>query len=215
MTGYTARMQPDFWHQRWAGNQIGFHESQVNPMLVTHFDALGIASGARVFLPLCGKTLDIDWLLSRGYRVAGAELSPLAVAQLFERLGITPVVRRVGALEQLSAAGLDVFVGDIFNLSPGTLGAVDAVYDRAALIALPAQMRQQYATHLRALTGDVPQLLITLEYDQQCMDGPPFCVPAAEVLGMFSSRSPELLSRQDLAGGLKGKCPAAEVIWKF
>jgi thiopurine S-methyltransferase len=208
-------MQPDFWHQRWAGNQIGFHESQVNPLLVAHLDALGIAHGARVFLPLCGKTLDIDWLLSRGYRVVGAELSPLAVAQLFERLGLTPVVRQAGALECHGAAGLEVFVGDIFNLSAVALGAVDAVYDRAALIALPVPMRQQYAAHLRALTGDAPQLLITLEYDQKCMDGPPFCVPAAEVLGLFSGRSPKQLSRQDLAGGLKGKCPAAEVIWKL
>ena len=204
-------MQPDFWHQRWSSNQIGFHESQVNPLLVAHFATLDIPPGARVFLPLCGKTLDIDWLLSRGYRVAGAELSSLAVSQLFERLGVTAAVRRVGALECHSAAGLDVFIGDIFDLTAKELGAVDAVYDRAALIALPAPMRQRYATHVRALTRDVPQLLITLEYDQQCMEGPPFSVPAAEVRGLFSDRAPAQVSRQDLPGGLKGKCPAVEI----
>ena len=110
----------------------------------------------------------------------------------------------------MGAAGLEVFVGDIFNLTAEALGAVDAVYDRAALIALPAPMRQRYAAHVHALTGDVPQLLITLEYDQQCMEGPPFSVPAAEVRGLFSRRAPAQVSRQELPGGLKGKCPAVE-----
>ncbi len=208
-------MQPDFWHQRWAGNQIGFHESQVNPLLVAHFDVLGVPPGARVFLPLCGKTLDIDWLLSRGRRVAGAELSSLAVAQLFDRLGATPVIRHAGPQECWSAAGLDVFVGDIFELTAEVLGAVDAVYDRAALIALPAQMRRQYAAHLQALTGCAPQLLVTLQYDQQLIDGPPFCVPDAEVREHFSGRSPVVLARHEVPGGLKGKCPAEEIVWKI
>jgi thiopurine S-methyltransferase len=212
---YALRMQPDFWHQRWAGNQIGFHESQVNPLLVAHFDVLGVAPGARVFLPLCGKTLDIDWLLARGYHVAGAELSSLAVAQLFERLGAMPVIRNAGALECWSAAGLDVFVGDIFELTAAVLGAVDAVYDRAALIALPAQMRRQYASHLQALTGCVPQLLVTLQYDQQRIDGPPFSVPDVEVREHSSGRSPTVLARHAVPGGLKGKCPAEEIVWKI
>ncbi len=208
-------MQPEFWHQRWAGNQIGFHEAQANPLLVAHFEVLGIPLGGRVFLPLCGKTLDIDWLLSRGYRVAGAELSPLAVAQLFERLGVTPEVRRAGALECWSAVGMDVFVGDIFKLSAAELGGVDAVYDRAALIALPGQMRRQYAAHLRAITGNAPQLLVSLLYEQQCMDGPPFSVPDQEVREHFIDRSPQVLERHAVPGGLKGKCPAEEIVWKI
>jgi len=131
-------MQPEFWRQRWASNQIGFHESEVNPLLVAHFDALELSAGARLFLPLCGKTVDIDWLLSRGFQVAGAELSALAVSQLFERLGTTPAVIRVGALECHRAGGLTVFAGDIFDLSAEALGRVDAIYDRAALVALPS-----------------------------------------------------------------------------
>jgi thiopurine S-methyltransferase len=208
-------MQPEFWHQRWAGNQIGFHESQVNPLLVAHFDVLGVSPGARVFLPLCGKTLDIDWLLARGYHVAGAELSSLAVAQLFERLGATPVIRQAGPLECRSAAGLDVFVGDIFELTPDVLGAVDAVYDRAALIALPAQMRRQYVAHLQVLAGCAPQLLVTLQYDQQRIDGPPFSVSEVEVREHFSGRPAKVLARHEVPGGLKGKCAAEEIVWKI
>lgn len=207
-------MQPDFWHQRWSTNQIGFHEPQVQPLLVAHAGVLELAAGSRVFLPLCGKTLDIDWLLSRGHRVAGVELSSIAVDQLFERLGQKPAIRKAGVLECRSSAGLDVFVGDIFHLSAADIGEVDAVYDRAALIALPAEMRSRYAAHMHSLIGRAPQLLVTLEYEQSQVNGPPFSVSAAEVRQMFSRIPPMELSRQGVPGGLKGKCPAMEVAWK-
>jgi thiopurine S-methyltransferase len=208
-------MQPDFWHQRWRSNQIGFHESQANPLLVAHFEALGLAKGARVFLPLCGKTLDIDWLMALGYRVAGAELSPLAVAGIFERLAVKPASGRAGSLECRSIVDLDVFVGDIFDLSAAALGPVDAVYDRAALIALPPELRQRYAKHLRELTHGAPQLLVTLEYDQRQVDGPPFSVPAAEVRELYGMYSSVLLAQRDVPGGLKGRCPATENVWQL
>lgn len=206
-------MQPDFWHERWATSQIGFHESQVNPQLVAHFEALALAKAARVFVPLCGKTLDIDWLLSHGYRVAGAELSAIAVAQVFQRLGTPPKIDRVAGMQRQSAAGLDIFVGDIFSLSADALGPVDGVYDRAALIALPPPMRRRYAAHLDTLTRGAPQLLVTLEYDQHCMEGPPFSVPGDEVRELYGNRAPMQRASREIPGGLKGKCPAVERVW--
>jgi thiopurine S-methyltransferase len=210
-------MQADFWHERWSNNQIGFHESAVNPLLVTHFAALGVAKPARVFLPLCGKTLDIDWLLAKGYRVAGAELSALAVKALFDRLGLAPKVEVAGEgardVTRWSAAGLDVFVGDIFALSAAKLGSVDAVYDRAALIALPPDMRKRYAAHLNVLAKGAPQLLVTLDYDQSQIAGPPFSVGEGEVRRHYGERAIALLSSQELPGGLKGTCSATESAW--
>ncbi len=206
-------MQAEFWHQRWASNQIGFHESAVNPLLVAHIDALALSKDARVFLPLCGKTVDIDWLLARGVRVAGIELSELAVHQLFERLGVAPAITRSGGLERRSAANLDIFVGDFFALTAASLGAVDAVYDRAALIALPAEMRTRYVTHMESITAGAPQLLVTLDYDQAKLNGPPFSVSAAEVQSVYGARRPTLLASHDVVGGLKGSCPATENAW--
>lgn len=210
-------MQAEFWHERWSSNQIGFHENVENPLLVTHFAALGVPKTARVFLPLCGKTLDIDWLLSKGYRVAGAELSPLAVASLFERLKLSPAVENHGGIARgitrWSAADLDVYVGDIFALSAAVLGDVDAVYDRAALIALPPDMRGRYAAHLDATTNGAPQLLITLGYDQQRMAGPPFAVDEEEVRRLYGDRAPTLLARQELRDGLRGVRPVTESVW--
>ena len=206
-------MHADFWHERWSNNQIGFHESAVNPLLVTHCAELGLSPGARLFLPLCGKTLDIDWLLAQGHRVVGAELSPLAVAQLFERLEMAPVVERAGEMQRWRTADLDVFVGDFFALSAAALGPVDAVYDRAAMIALPPEMRRRYVAHMDALVHSVPQLLVTLEYEQECMPGPPFAVMDAEVLGSHGRREPRLLASHAVPGGLKGRCPAREKVW--
>lgn len=207
-------MEHAFWHQRWESGQLGFHKDVVHPRLVEHIDALDLAPGSRVFVPLCGKTLDVGWLLGRGLRVSGAELSEIAVRDLFAGLGIEPRTTPAGPLALCSAAGLDIYVGDIFDLSAELLGPVDAVYDRAALVALPAGMRPRYAAHMRDLTARAPQLLITFTYDQGVMDGPPFSVPAQEVIRHYGD-SYEITERATapVPGGLKGITPADETVW--
>ena len=207
-------MEPDFWHNRWANNQIGFHEGKPNALLAKHFERLGLAPGAHVFLPLCGKTRDIAWLLDLGFKVTGAELNNLAVEQLFEELGITPTVTAEGKMTRYSAPFVDIFQGDIFDLSGAMLGKVDAVYDRAALVALPAPMRARYAAHLMDVTGTAPQVLIAFDYDQSQVNGPPFSVNAAEVRTHYAGPYRiTLLDDVPLAGGLKGKFPAQEQAW--
>jgi thiopurine S-methyltransferase len=207
-------MDPSFWHQRWENNEIAFHERKANPLLVEHFSELALAKGSRIFVPLCGKTLDISWLRSNGYRVAGAELSQRAIEQLFMELGEQPAISAIGQVEQWSAQHLDVFVGDIFVLSRAMLGPVDAVYDRAALVAFPAEMRDRYTAHLTTMTGNAPQLLICYDYDQRVMDGPPFSVSDQEVTRHYAAKyDVTLLASTEVAGGLKGKCPAKENVW--
>ncbi len=207
-------MDASFWQEKWQRNEIGFHEPQANPLLVNHFDSLALPRGSRLFVPLCGKTLDIHWLLSRGHRVAGAELSEIAVRQLFEELGVTPAITVVGALSRYGAPGIDIFHGDIFELSRADLGPVDAVYDRAALVALPQPLRSAYARHLQEITGRAPQLVISFDYDQRVLPGPPFSVDAAEIARLYQDGyALRLLGSAEVAGGLKGKCPASEQVW--
>ena len=210
-------MEHAFWHNRWATNQIGFHEPQVNPLLVEHFAALALPPGSRLLLPLCGKTLDIAWLLAAGHRVVGVELSELAVQQLFAELAATPRIQVLNdALKRYETDELTVFVGDIFALSRDLLGPVDAIYDRAALVALPATMRPRYAAHLSEISACAPQLLISFDYQQSQLPGPPFAVPAAELAALYGQRYQlQQLARQALAGGLKGQCPADEVVWRL
>ncbi|NJR66332.1 MAG: thiopurine S-methyltransferase [Leptolyngbyaceae cyanobacterium CRU_2_3] len=193
---------------------MAFHKGEVNPLLVKYFKQLALANGSRVFLPLCGKTLDIPWLLSNGYRVAGAELSKIAIEQLFIGLGVEPQILQVGEIDHYSAQNIDVFVGDIFHLSSQMLGLVDAIYDRAALVALPKAMRDRYTAHLMEITDQAPQLLICYEYDQNLMEGPPFSISHEEVNQHYGGRyhlTP--IASANVPGGLKGKCAAKEHVW--
>lgn len=207
-------MQADFWHQRWHNGQIGFHKTEVNPMLTAYFPRLQLTAGQRVFVPLCGKTLDIGWLLARGYRVAGVELNETAVQQLFAQLALTPEVAPCGPLQHYHAAGLDVFVGDLFDLSAATLGPIDGVYDRAALVALPDAMRDRYSAHLRAITQGAPQLLLCFEYDQRRMQGPPFSIAPAQVEQHYGTHyALTQLAHEPIDGGLKGQVEASEYAW--
>jgi len=209
-------MEPGFWQARWENNLIGFHEGKPNAFLEQHFASLGLAPGARVFVPLCGKTRDIAWLLGHGFKVAGAELSPIAVEQLFAELGVAPAKTPTGALTHYGAEGIDIFQGDIFELTAEILGPVDAIYDRAALVALPPAMRERYARHLMGMTGRSPQLLVAFAYDQSALDGPPFSVPPAEVRAHYEGAyTITELASEPVPGGLKGQCEATEHAWRL
>lgn len=207
-------MDPEFWKARWDSNQIGFHEGEVNRMLAGHMGSLGLAPGATLFLPLCGKTRDIAWLRERGYRITGAELSGIAVSQLFEEMALVPEIVQTGPLRKHSCDGVEIFEGNIFDLTRDALGAIDAVFDRAALVALPLEMRDRYVPHIRTISDRAPQLLVTLDYDQSAIAGPPFSISEAEVLSRYGADyEVGLLANEDVVGGIKGCCPGREKAW--
>jgi thiopurine S-methyltransferase len=207
-------MDASFWQERWERNEIAFHQHKTNPFLAKYFGALSLPKGSRVFVPLCGKTLDIAWLLSQGYQVNGAELSKIAVDQLFAELGVEPKIEPVGQIQRYGAADSEIFVGDFFDLSKTELGRVAAIYDRAALVALPEAMRNRYTAHLMTITDRAPQLLITYVYDQNLVNGPPFSVSNEEVARHYERNYDlKLLASAEVPGGLKGQCAATENVW--
>lgn len=192
-------MEPEFWHQRWEANQIAFHEGQVNAYLARHYADLKLAPGQTVCVPLCGKSVDLRWLADRGAHVLGVELSPIAVESFFGEQGLTPRTRKVGAFTVWESGPIRLLCGDFFALTPADLTGVQAVYDRAALIALPPERRVEYLAHLdRLLPGARRTLLVTLEYPQEQMQGPPFSVPEREVHTLFGGASIERLGAQDV-----------------
>ena len=206
-------METSYWQQKWEKNEIAFHQSEANPLLVKYFNELSLAKNSRVFLPLCGKTLDISWLLFNGYRVVGAELSKTAIEQLFTELDVEPKISVVGEMAHYSAKNIDIFVGDIFDLSSNMLGKVDAIYDRAALVALPEKIRSRYTTHLMEITGKAPQLLICYEHDQNLMECPPFSINKEEVNQHYKDKYDlTLIVTTDVTDGLKGHA-AKEHVW--
>ncbi len=181
-------MEPKFWQERWARNQIGFHLSEFNPYLQRHWPQLAVAEGSKVLVPLCGKSLDLVWLASHGLRVMGVELSEQAVEAFFSEQNLVPRITRRSAFTVYQADLIEVWCGDFFALDAEALVGCAALYDRAALIALPPLMRAQYAEHLsRLLPSGCQGLLITLDYDQTQKAGPPFAVTDDEVKVLFGS----------------------------
>ncbi len=179
-------MDAEFWKKRWENDETGFHLDEVNPFLPRFWPQLHIHNKSQVFVPLCGKSLDLCWLREQGHEVWGVELSPLALQQFFSKQGLKPEIHRAGAFEIWQAEGIRLFCGDFFELTPELLGQPSVVYDRASMIALPPVMRPDYVRHLQLLApASVPRLLVTLDYEQVQMDGPPFAVSEPEVQVLY------------------------------
>lgn len=199
-------MDQEFWLQRWREGRIGFHQTRVLPLLQKHWPALGLPSGSRIFVPLAGKSLDMAWLAAQGHEVLGVELSPLAVQQFFEEQGLTPRTWTSRHGTHYAAGRIELICGDAFALDAEVLAACAAVYDRAALIALPPSLRADYVAALMArLSKGCRGLLVTLEYPQHEMEGPPFSVDEAEVRARYAADwDVALLERRDLLASEPG-----------
>ena len=193
-------MEKDFWLERWEREETAFHQDEVNPHLREFWPELGLAHGSMVFVPLCGKSQDMQWLRDQGHQVLGVELSAIAAQAFFKEHGYTPEHIDRGKFDCYEANGIRISCGDFFDLSGNDVAKVGAVYDRASLIALPPEMRIRYVRHLVSILPSATQiLLITVDYAQQEMQGPPFSVSSAEVEALFRAYAEvRLLAQQDV-----------------
>lgn len=180
-------MEAAFWLERWENGQTGWHSDSVHPGLMAHREALG--EPRRVLVPLCGASLDVGWLAEQLSvdEVVGIDLSPLAAARLFDEAGLSPHREERGAHTWWRAPGISVCVGDFFSAVPADVGAIDAVWDRAAMIAIDPARRLEYAQKLSSLAPGAPLLLNALVYDQALHDGPPWCLGSDEVRRLFGA----------------------------
>jgi thiopurine S-methyltransferase len=144
-------MQPEFWHKRWERGEIGWHQGEINAHLRELWPALSLPRGSRILVPLCGKSLDLLWLASQGHRVLGVEISQVAVEAFFSENGLTPSIAAVPAGTSYRVDEIEILCGDFFALEPEQLGEIGAVYDRAALIAFPPEVRAAYSGRLDRL----------------------------------------------------------------
>lgn len=199
-------MDADYWLQRWREGRTGWHRDAVMPLLARHWPALGVPRGARVLVPLAGKSLDMLWLASQGLRVLGVEISPLAVETFLaeNQLQAQTVNASDGPHHRVTNApaggAIEIINGDLFEVDLATLASCQAFYDRAATIALPAPMRERMANEVYAkLPAASRGLLIVLDYPQHQMEGPPFSVDEREVHRLFDADwTIELLDRRDI-----------------
>lgn len=192
-------MEPQFWHTRWERQEIGFHLPTVNPQLQQYWSSVDPGPGTTVFVPLCGKSLDLNWLAERGHRVCGVELSGRALADFFAERQQTALCSDDGPFVRWSDPDgrFCLWEGDVLALDAGRLAGVAAIYDRAALVALPPGLRQRYAAHLNALLPDAPRLLMGFDYPQDEMAGPPFAVPDDEVRALHPGWRIDILEERN------------------
>jgi len=187
------------WVDRWVEGRIGFHRDEVHPDLISYAERWLGDAPRRVFVPLCGKTLDLKWLVELGHEVVAVELVEQAVVALHEEQGIDAEVTRNGSFAVYRSQGMTVFAGDFFSLTAELVGAIDRIWDRAALVAMSPPRRPEYVRHLRALAGAGWHLLqSSFEYDQSKTQGPPWSVPATEVREHFGDLDVEVLQSRDV-----------------
>ncbi len=180
-------MEHTFWRSRWSEGRTGFHEGTPNGFLARHADWL--AGCRRILVPLCGKTEDLAYLAGLGHEVVGVELVEDAVRQFFAEHAATPAITARDGLVQYSTGAITVLAGDFFATTPALVGAIDGIYDRAALIALPPPLRTRYVAHLRELApAATRELLVTVDYPDGSAEGPPFSVDETEVRGHFAGK---------------------------
>lgn len=192
-------MEKIFWENRWDSEQIGFHLTDFNEYMLEFWPQIGAAQGGKVFVPLCGKTLDLHWLAQQGYQVLGNEVVDKAVADFFREAEMHPTRQDMGAITAFEDDGICILCGDFFDLRRHHLDGVTAWFDRAAQVALPPETRKRYHAHLAdILPVGAVGLSLAFEYPQQEMSGPPFSVEEEEVRKAYASNFKlKLLERRD------------------
>lgn len=180
-------MDPKFWLETWEENEIRFHQDDTEPRLKRYFADI---KPGRIFVPLCGKSLDMLWLIKKGWEVIGVELSPIASEAFFKENQIPCEKQKVGPFDVYVGKNIKIFCGDLFELKPEYIGSLSAVYDRACIIALPPEMRKKYAAHLKSILSlsqfdEFRWLLLSMEYPQQLAEPPPHSVERAELDSLF------------------------------
>jgi thiopurine S-methyltransferase len=214
LAGYDARVSHDFWHEKWRQGSIGFHEAQPNAYLTRHHAWL--AGCRRILAPLCGKAHDLAYLAARGHEVVGVELVEDAVRQFFAEHETTPTIEARDGFAIYAAGPITVLAGDVFATTSELIGGIDGIYDRAALVALPAELRARYVSHLHEIAPRARRtLLISIEYPPGALQGPPFCVDESEVRALFRDAEVRVIDegldpRRRANGQMRERCYAIE-----
>lgn len=189
-------MDREYWQKKWQAQDIRWHQPSAHPLLQTYADRLNLKKADVILVPLCGKAKDMIWLVEQGYRVIGVELSPIACEDFFSEWNVNVTKKQSGAFIHYQYQDLEIYCGDIFDLTAQQLPSIQAIFDCRALVALPADLRERYVQHLYVMAGQAARLLLlTVESTSQVV-GPPFSLNAEAVTALFAkNRQIELLAR--------------------
>lgn len=177
---------PDYWVARWSEGRTGFHRASPQPWLVEHLEKLAPNGDERVLVPLCGKSVDLAFLESRGHSVVGVDVAEKAFQEFLAEQKRSASVRTEPPFTIHATGRIELWCGDFFAVDPARHGTFPAIFDRAALIAFPDARRAEYARKLVELLAPGGRLLlVAMEYDQAKWAGPPFSVTRDEIARRF------------------------------
>ena len=172
------------WAKAWREGRIGFHRSSPNPNLERYAHVL--QNCQNILFPLCGKTLDMHYLHQKGHHCFGVERVEKAIHHFF--LEWNGIPKRVNTRYQHQ--NISIFHQNIFSIGPKELPVIHGIFDRAALVALPVEIRPQYAQHMLSLLAKGGKiLLITINMPRPQDQGPPFLVRKESIPDLFSDAS--------------------------
>jgi thiopurine S-methyltransferase len=180
-------MNKEFWVNAWADGRTNFHQITANPWLQLGLSELK-STPKRALVPLCGKTIDLLTLAQKGIEVVGVEIAAQAVDEFFRENKLTPGISKEGAYSAYRVPGLTILSGDFFEIEswPDYNEGFDFIYDRAALIALPLELRTRYLKVIKSLITDQTRYLVDfISYDGPLDLGPPFSVSPDEIIEFF------------------------------
>lgn len=193
-------MELSYWRSKWRKGKIGFHMKDGYPGLAEHWGSIDFNERAAVFVPLCGKSKDLIWLSENFDKVVGVEISEIAIEQFLKENSLEAKITSFADFKIYRSENIELWNGDFFKLPKHKLPSFDLVYDKAALIALPPDMRENYAAKIIELISEHTQLLLHLfEYHQMEMTGPPFSVSLDEVNSLYGQHfNIQILEKRDL-----------------
>ncbi len=180
-------MEDNYWLDRWEKNDIGFHEQNINANLLAYFDKLNLQIGDRIFVPLCGKSKDMLWLAEKGLNVVGVELSPIACTEFFAELNVTPTITQQANYTKYQYDNIELFCGNLYDLTSIDLPTIHAVYDCKALIALPPDVRKKYIDHIVKCIGNKVRILLLTRESSCQITPPPFPINKTEINLLYGS----------------------------
>lgn len=207
-------MEKTFWQEKWQKNEIAFHQDDYHPLLEKHLPSLQLKQGARVFVPLCGKSADLICIRDMGFKVCGLELSEIAVQAFFTENNIEFETREQAGFVYYESPEISIICGDFYSLNADITGKFDAVFDRASLIAMPPDMRAQYAGIMKRVCPEgCKTLLVALEYEPGVVNAPPFVVTKEEIEKLYSDWC-QVTELERADSTVKGKA-CYEIAYKF
>lgn len=191
-------MDFEFWNNCWVKPTQPFHLTKPHHFLTKYFNQY-FADEERVLLPLCGKTQDLNFLARNGIKAVGVEFNPHAVESFFEDSQLTPKITSFDSKTRYQTTNIEIWLSDFFKIKQDDIGHFQSIFDRAALVALPIEMRRDYAKHLLSFLAPHGRLLlVTMDYDVEQMSGPPFYIDKTEIEELFPRTHIKQLARTSI-----------------